>query len=111
MWLFSYGAMGPHPFRNSLLTSLAIHLIALLLLAILSRAAGLGFGRGGTLVLVAETAEEFPQPEMLLVGEWVISLAAAEDRATEDVPIAPADGSAKEDLVSDLQEISSSRWC
>lgn len=56
--------------RRSLLVSLAMHLIALLLMTVLCQRAG--FGSNQSLVLNAETTEDFPEPEILLVSDLLV---------------------------------------
>ncbi|HVA51212.1 MAG TPA: hypothetical protein VNH11_33025 [Pirellulales bacterium] len=75
--------------RRSLLTSLTVHVIALVVLTVLMHS--VLFGPGQTLLLAVGTAEPFPEPEILVTTEWVMPPDASDILALESAPFAESD--------------------
>ena len=83
--------------RRSLLTSLAVHMTMLLLLTWLFHS--VAGGPGGSLSIMAGTAEMFPEPEILLVNELMLPPEAEENEAFDSDPFAPTVEDAADDAI------------
>jgi hypothetical protein len=83
--------------RRSLLASLAVHMTLLLLLTWLFHS--VAGGPGGSFLVKIGTAEEFPEPEILLVNEVTLPPEAEENQAFDSDPFAPTTDAMADDAI------------